>query len=185
MSLEHTTKSADATSATSGGLTCNAAIFLGGPAGAGKTTLAQHLVNRGWFCLDMDRKGANRVLELLDAPADHPSFQNRPLVIEGGFLEQAPKFQALIERLDLTTFWLTGTKSQLVQSRLSRNASWDDSHHILNTDWIGLIERCRTRVRWDYQIQMWHDDGTRKTFDQVRYEIESCVTRGVHESAPW
>src|SRR5699024_12182724 len=91
----------------------------------------------------------------------------------------------LISRLDMTTFWLTGSREQLIQSRLKRRAFWDDRKHILNSDWIGLIEKYRVFVRWDYEIRMWHSDGTRKTFDQVRYEIESCVTRGVHQLSPW
>lgn len=124
----------------------------------------------------MDGKGTNRVLELLDAPVDHPLFQPRPLVIEGGFLEQAPKFQRLIERLDLTTFWLTGTKGQLTQSRLKRKAFWDDRNHILNSDWIGLIETYRKFVRWDYEINMWHPNGKRKSFEEVESEIVNCLT---------
>lgn len=161
-------------------------IFLGGPAGAGKTAVANYLYTQGWNSLDMDKADkSNKVLELLDEPADHPAFQRRPLVVEGGFLEEAPRFQALISRLNMTTFWLTGSREQLIRSRLKRRAFWDDRKHILNSDWIGLIEKYRVFVRWDYEIQMWHSDGTRKTFDQVRYEIESCVTRGVHEPAPW
>ena len=159
-------------------------IFLGGPAGAGKTALSEFLVTRGWNSLDMDRKGTNRVLELLDAPAEHPDFQKFPLVLEGGFLEEAVRFQRLINRLDLTTFWLTGSKSQLIDSRLRRMAHWDKVNEIRNSDWIGLIERYRTHVRWNYQIQMWHPDGKRKSFEQVLYEIESCVLTGTHLSAP-
>lgn len=159
-------------------------IFLGGPAGAGKTEMTKYLVSRGWSDLDMDQKGTNRVIELLDAPVDHPAFRPTPLVVEGGFLEEAPRFQRMITRFNLTTFWLTGSKSQLVDSRLRRMAHWDNRHHIRSSDWLGLIERHRSRVRWDYQIQMWHPNETRKTFPEVLYEIESCTLTGVHLSAP-
>src|SRR5690606_1419581 len=160
-------------------------IFLGGPAGAGKTSLTRFLIDNGWYGLDMDNKGTNRVLELLDAPASHPAFQPRPLVIEGGFLDQAPRFQGLIERLGLTTFWLNGPRDKLIESRLQRRAYWDDVAAITRTNWIGLIEQHRVKVRWDYEIQMWHPDGTRKTFEQVVYEIESCVLDKEHRTAPW
>jgi hypothetical protein len=163
-----------------------AGIFLGGPAGAGKTALASYLYSQGWNSLDMDKADkSNKVLELLDAPADHPAFQRRPLVVEGGFLEEAPRFQRLVDRLELTTFWLTGTKEQLTKSRLRRRAHWDDVNHIKTTDWLGLIEKYRKFVRWDYEIQMWQANGQRKTFDQVEYEILGCLVTGVHRTASW
>lgn len=169
----------------SSGSISKAGIFLGGPAGAGKSALTDHLTQNGWYGLDMDRQGTNRVLELLDAPASHPAFQKRPLVIEGGFLEEAPRFQRLIDRLELTTFWLTGTKGQLTKSRLQRRAHWDNVEHIKSSDWLGLIEKYRVLVRWDYQIQMWHPDGRRKTFGQVTYEIENILSGCGHHTAPW
>lgn len=185
MSSENTTRFHGGTSDRCTRSLSNTGIFLGGPAGAGKTALTEHLTRHGWHGLDMDGKGTNRVLELLDAPADHPSFQRRPLVVEGGFLEEAPRFRSLIERLGLTTFWLTGTKDQLTRSRLGRMAEWDDRDHILRCDWIGMIERYRKVVPWDYEIKMWRSDGQRKTFDQVEYEILGCLVTGVHRTASW
>lgn len=169
----------------SSGSISKAGIFLGGPAGAGKSALTDYLTQNGWYGLDMDRQGTNRVLELLDAPASHPAFQKRPLVIEGGFLEEAPRFQRLIDRLELATFWLTGSKGQLTKSRLQRRAHWDNVEHIKSSDWLGLIEKYRVLVRWDYQIQMWHPDGRRKTFEQVTYEIENILSGCGHHTAPW
>lgn len=169
----------------SSGSISKAGIFLGGPAGAGKTAVASYLYSQGWNSLDMDKADkSNKVLELLDAPADHPAFQRRPLVVEGGFLEEAPRFQRLINRLELTTFWLTGTKGQLTKSRLQRRAHWDNVEHIKSSDWLGLIEKYRVLVHWDYQIQMWHSDGKRKTFEEVTYEIESIVCTGEHRAFP-
>lgn len=149
-------------------------VFLGGYPGAGKTTLARFLEEQGWYSLDMDQNGVNPMLQFLDAPRGHQVFAPEPLVVEGGFLQDADRFQEMIRRHDLTTFWLTGTEQQLIESRLQRNAHWDDARNVRDAKWIGLVDRYAKQVHWDYTIPMWHPDGTRKTPDEVLYYILSC-----------
>lgn len=146
-------------------------IFLGGYPGAGKTSFARYLSQLGWYSLDMDRNGVNPDLQFLDVPQGHPAFAPEPLVVEGGFLQDAPRFQEMIRRHNLRTVWLTGTKEQLSESRLQRNASWDDPKSIKTSDWVGLVDRYRNQVHWDRTIRMWRDDGTRKTPEEVYSEL--------------
>lgn len=149
-------------------------IFLGGYCGAGKTTLARYLAEQGWYSLDMDQNGVNPMLQFLDAPKGHQVFAPEPLVVEGGFLQDADRFQEMILRHDLTSFWLTGTFEQLRDSRLQRNAPWDKKANIRGGDWIDLVDRYKTSVQWDYTISMWHPDGTRKTPEEVLSYIRLC-----------
>jgi hypothetical protein len=151
-------------------------IFLGGYPGAGKTSLSQHLVlEHGWSRIDLDPKGTPFVPELLFAPVGHPKFTQAPLVVEGGFLDRAPQYRDLVRRFNLTTFWLTGSRRDLQRSRLERGERWDNPDEILNTDWIGLVDRYRNVVPWNFEIQMWHLEGTRKTFEELVSEIHLCL----------
>lgn len=124
----------------------------------------------------MDLRNILSGTHLLDAPAGHEAFAHDPLVVEGGFLEDATRFQEMIRRHDLTAFWLTGNKDQLTESRLKRNSPWDDRTHILRDDWIGMVDRYRSAVRWDYTIRMWDEDGRRKTLTSVTDEILRLLT---------
>ena len=150
-------------------------IFLGGYPGAGKTTVARYLSQLGWYSLDMDQNGVNPDLQFLDVSQGHPAFAPEPLVVEGGFLQDAPRFRRMIRTHDLTSIWLTGTFEQLRDSRLQRNASWDDPRSIKTSDWIGLVDRYRNEVQWDRTIRMWWDDGTRKTLEEVYSELFTSV----------
>lgn len=143
-------------------------IFLGGYPAVGKTTLASWLQYGGWHLLDFDLTSpTSRVADLLDAPADHPDFNHEYIVAEGGFLDEAPRFQAMIERVGFFPVWLTGSRERLYESRIARK---DDPAHVRD-DWIGLVNTHRRHVRWGAQIDMWRPDGERKTGPEVLEEI--------------
>lgn len=148
-------------------------LFLGGYPGAGKTYMTHFLANHhGWNSLGLDVGGyGNHVLRCLDLPETDPVFSRSPLVAEGGFLHEAPRFSEMIERVGFVTFWLTGTRKQLTESRLNRMAHWESREHIIGSDWTKTVDLFADKVRWDFTISMWNDDNTRKSGDQVLTEM--------------
>jgi hypothetical protein len=141
-------------------------IFLGGYPGAGKTTFSRWLQTQGWHCLDFDLTSPTRVLGLLKASADHPAFHHSPLVAEGGFLEEAPKFQEMFNRVGFTPIWLMGSKENLYASRRTRG----DTESHLRADWINLVDTHRSKIQWRLEVDMWQG-AVRKTGPQVLAEI--------------
>jgi hypothetical protein len=143
-------------------------IFLGGYPAVGKTTFAGWLRDGGWHMLDFDlTTPTSRVSDLLDAPASHPDFNHLYTVAEGGFLDEAPRFQAMIDRVGFFPIWLTGSRARLYASRIARN---DDPAHVRD-DWIGLVDKHCRQIQWRLEVDMWHPSGRRKTGPEVLEEI--------------
>lgn len=147
-------------------------IFLGGYPAVGKTTLSKWMETEGWRRLDLDLTSPDRMPELLDAQDTHPAFLHPFIVAEGGFLEEAPRFQAMIQRIGFFPVWLTGSREHLYASRIARN---DDPAHVRD-DWIGLVRTHRRHVDWRLTVDMWRPDGERKTGPEVLEEILENVT---------
>lgn len=146
-------------------------IYLGGYPGAGKSTLGQYLKDQGWHRLGgFDQTpdlNWSDVHYLLDQPADHPEFNHPRVFGEGGFLDKAPKFQAMFQRVGFFPVWLTGSYENLRATRVARG---DNPGH-LRADWMALVDSHRHKVRWAMEVDMWQPDGERKTSSQVMEEI--------------
>jgi shikimate kinase len=155
-------------------------VYLGGYPGAGKTTLAQWMAEQGWFLLGgFDSQiHTPRIVELLGAPEDHPAFQHSKVLGEGGFLERAPEFQSMFNRVGFYTVWLTGPREKLYESRRNRK----DDPILVNMDWISMVDAQKCKVHWDQEINMWHEGGERKTGPEVLAEIMEGITRGEQEA---
>jgi hypothetical protein len=149
-------------------------LFLGGYPGAGKTTLARWLAQKGWHYLDLDKDSpTSQVNQLIGRTEDALEFQYPRIVAEGGFLERAPEFQELFDRVGFRPVWLTGTYKCLHASRAGRG----DTLSQLRDNWVALVDQYRYNIRWAAEIDMWYPDGTRKSHAIVTDEILKSVDR--------
>jgi hypothetical protein len=115
----------------------------------------------------MDYANKNNVDAVLSLPSDHPMFQQHKLVAEGGFLDKAPQFQEMFDRVGFTTVWCTGAPHQIRKSRIERGDP--DTH--LRVNWKRMVDEHTDQIRWDYTLVMWNEEGHRKSLDELTAEL--------------
>lgn len=130
-------------------------IFLGGYPGAGKTSLARWMrEERGFFYVDLDYSA--RGWENPPVPRGHT-------VAEGGFLDNWNSVRTYLDDNRFFKVWCTGDEELLRSSRILRG---DPMAHV-QEPWKLLVDKYRDNLTWDLNVNMWDDQGNRKSFEHI------------------